>query len=619
MAVTLDRAALAVALGAGVRASDDTVTLPPSVAEVLDRLLIVATSAVEGYAPDAPDEVQNEGAIRLAGFLYDSDTAQFRFVPRALHNSGAAALLAPYRTQSLLGAPEGSPSPSGGGGGVPADGSITAAKLAAAVIARLLPVGGVDGQFLSRDNGVAEWVAAPSGGGDIADGSVTLDKLAAAVVARLVPMAGIGVDDLAGAVSARLLPVGGMVGVDLLSAALLARILPTGGSSGQFLSLSGGRATWVPSPGQTANIADGSITAAKLAAALVARLLPASGGITADLLSAALAARIGVDSSARHSIESLSERVNSITVEEQDTDYVDLPESQRAFGVGWSTEGRRTQSEDNALSHSRYVFPATAGANETFSPTVDTDIVPVIYRLPASASIDGLRVVWSRNGVQQRIFPGDGEQFVQYDADDFFVTYSLRATLSDSPIKVGVRRGDVFQLQRLGTTSRLAIALADLTDALQSRILPAPTIGNKGKFTAIKNDGTSWEVVDAPAGGGGGSWVAVATNVGARTNISTVLRFMFTSTQWNAARDAKRAGNPLLWVAVINGTRSVARLDVEGANSSALLDDTFAMPMGNTAGVAELQNSTRRLDWYTDHSQFGGRSGDVLSLYRWSP
>ena len=80
--------------------------------------------------------------------------------------------------------------------------------LAAAIVARLLPTGGADGQVLGRADGAPAWQAAGAAG-TIAAGSIALDKLAAAVVARL---------------------------------------LPSGGSNGQFLSRSGGAPAWVAAP-----------------------------------------------------------------------------------------------------------------------------------------------------------------------------------------------------------------------------------------------------------------------------------------------------------------------------------------------------------------------------------
>lgn len=77
------------------------------------RLLAVATAAVNGYAPGAPESVSNEAALRTAGYL-DADDPGFKTLrkmavgkvdlePRAagsaLRLSGAQAFLAPYRTR----------------------------------------------------------------------------------------------------------------------------------------------------------------------------------------------------------------------------------------------------------------------------------------------------------------------------------------------------------------------------------------------------------------------------------------------------------------------------------------------------------------------------------------
>ena len=62
------------------------------------RLLAYAAEAVQKHAPDAPDPVHNEAAIRLAGYLYDQPTAPTGAGhANALRNSGAAAMLLPYR------------------------------------------------------------------------------------------------------------------------------------------------------------------------------------------------------------------------------------------------------------------------------------------------------------------------------------------------------------------------------------------------------------------------------------------------------------------------------------------------------------------------------------------
>ena len=89
MAVDLTVAQLAAAL----RLSDSA----EETAEAT-RLLAFATAAVVKHAPAAPDVVHNEAAIRLAGYLFDMPNAgRGAGYADSLRNSGAAAILLPYR------------------------------------------------------------------------------------------------------------------------------------------------------------------------------------------------------------------------------------------------------------------------------------------------------------------------------------------------------------------------------------------------------------------------------------------------------------------------------------------------------------------------------------------
>ena len=89
MAVTITVTALAAALRIG-ETTEET-------AEVT-RLLAYATQAVTRYAPDAPEATANEAVIRLAAYIYDSPNTSARTgYAHALHNSGAADMLFPYR------------------------------------------------------------------------------------------------------------------------------------------------------------------------------------------------------------------------------------------------------------------------------------------------------------------------------------------------------------------------------------------------------------------------------------------------------------------------------------------------------------------------------------------
>ena len=93
MAVTLGVSELAQA----IRVGDTT----EETAQVT-RLLAYATQAVARYLGAAyaatPEVVVNEGAIRLAAYMYDQPNAGRGLTfSDALRNSGAAAVLLPYR------------------------------------------------------------------------------------------------------------------------------------------------------------------------------------------------------------------------------------------------------------------------------------------------------------------------------------------------------------------------------------------------------------------------------------------------------------------------------------------------------------------------------------------
>ena len=89
MAVTIKRAELSDVLRLGHSG--------PEMAEAT-RLLAYATAAVTKHVPICPDEISNEAAIRLAGYLFDQPNAgRGATYANALRNSGAAAILLPYR------------------------------------------------------------------------------------------------------------------------------------------------------------------------------------------------------------------------------------------------------------------------------------------------------------------------------------------------------------------------------------------------------------------------------------------------------------------------------------------------------------------------------------------
>ena len=81
-------------------------------AGVAARLLPVVTELVQRFAPDAPDSIQNEAAIRTAGWLADMTPnlniktgsitirkTRFKGELSALQHSGAAGLLSSWRVR----------------------------------------------------------------------------------------------------------------------------------------------------------------------------------------------------------------------------------------------------------------------------------------------------------------------------------------------------------------------------------------------------------------------------------------------------------------------------------------------------------------------------------------
>ena len=93
MSVTLTAAQLA----AAIRLGDSNDELAEA-----QRLLTVATQLVTDDAPNAPDSIQNEAVVRIAGYLYDMPTAgRGDGYANPVRSSGAGRLLAAYRTRNL--------------------------------------------------------------------------------------------------------------------------------------------------------------------------------------------------------------------------------------------------------------------------------------------------------------------------------------------------------------------------------------------------------------------------------------------------------------------------------------------------------------------------------------
>ena len=88
-------------LAGHLRVGDGTTEPTGPVGLVLTRVLAAAVAVVEHHAPNAPEAIQNEAAVRLAGWLYDSDPAGANpGGPQGLRASGAGSLLGPWRAPS---------------------------------------------------------------------------------------------------------------------------------------------------------------------------------------------------------------------------------------------------------------------------------------------------------------------------------------------------------------------------------------------------------------------------------------------------------------------------------------------------------------------------------------
>ena len=74
------------------RLVNDAGNVPDSVRQVLEPITQAACSAVERFAEDAPLEIANLAASRLATFMFDNSESQ-----DPLYQSGAEALLIPHR------------------------------------------------------------------------------------------------------------------------------------------------------------------------------------------------------------------------------------------------------------------------------------------------------------------------------------------------------------------------------------------------------------------------------------------------------------------------------------------------------------------------------------------
>lgn len=128
--VTAQQAAVA------IRAATAIDNIDPTVLVVVEIAFKAACALVIQHAPDAPADAQNAAAIRLTGWLYDSDPTDIS-ASQLMRVSGASAILAQWRVHragAISGpgtAPGPGPSPTPGAGlpAIPASGEFILAAV----------------------------------------------------------------------------------------------------------------------------------------------------------------------------------------------------------------------------------------------------------------------------------------------------------------------------------------------------------------------------------------------------------------------------------------------------------------------------------------------------------
>lgn len=291
--ITVEQLAVAVRVIATADAA-----LHASVRDQLTRLRAVAFQTIADHAPEAPTEVADEAAVRMVGWMYDTDPAGRRSAVDILTTSGAAGLLARWRTRTVL-APSGGlaplpgPAPGPAGPGVDPEARQAAAQaLAAAGEAQQTADTnqGFLATFTARVRAIVEaivpaWARQPTppAGRGVADGAVTTPKLAdgAVTTAKLADDAVVGRKLAAASVASAHLVDAAVTTAKLERNAVTSeKIAADSIERGQMRDGSVGDTELVAAAVTTAKLADAAVTEAKLAEAVVAKLDKSAAALT---------------------------------------------------------------------------------------------------------------------------------------------------------------------------------------------------------------------------------------------------------------------------------------------------------------------------------------------------
>ena len=504
---TITRQQLAVSLGVLGSLTD---SLSAEQESILSRLQSAAEDVVKLTAPAAPVAVANEAVVRLVGYWFDTDPSES---PRrtgggnAMASSGAAQLLAKWRIQ-VLATPSNLDAPVAGGGGSTAALAALTARVAAVESALAgkanSPI--TDGDIpagIARDSEVTAALAgkvdSPITDGDIPAG-IARDSEVTAAIEKIPTLPVVAHSGRVLSSDSQRKPFW-----DMALAVVLRALGNLTGQAGKYLRIGNDEASidLVDAPTSTG---DGGAGVDAMARAGVSANRTAIQD--ADTARSALSQVVGM---LRGLVDSIAQRTGQISGWTNAlTDF-----THGHFQIGYAEIGGDGQEAGNAPRRTSNVNPWVTAASEAGNR------VPVMW---AAVGIepDTRRIIHARSGATVATYPRNGEYWRTYDSTSatllqvrgHYQPYFLASETSDAPVAVALQDGDTLTLQIGEETEVVKVPSSALADALVKRLLPLPTVGNKGKFAAIKSDGSAWEVVDAPGGGSVGLGSRVVARAG---------------------------------------------------------------------------------------------------------
>ena len=509
-------------LAADLRIGDGETAPTGAAGVVLARIDATAKALINAYAPNAPTAIQNEAYARLAGWLYDTDPSGRTGSPDALKNSGAAYLLAPYRSKrgGIIAAGDGAAAstttPTGEAGvDQTARNAAAAAQAAADANTTFLST------FAARVRAVVEAVVpswaratnppasalgsipaynsqgADGSSGTYAAGNVVRRSNVVYLCTQTVNVANFGSLYAPGTGSAwqsRWVRLG----------------VPSGGTANQALAKSADNSA-VAWRAVSTLIANGSITVGKLAAALVARLLP-TGGSDGQILGRASGSPAwvaapqgtgGADATARAGVDANQAQIRGLQDVTRDLHLHDE-------SAMWRLSNDAANTARLAITTGSDYLNLTYSAGKITKPGGGwpAGLQKVVARVPNGADISQYRVHWKGTDARQSLYGGGNlwTRITETPTDDTTYDYYLtriRAGVSAAGIGEDVQFIEIEHYSELhqttfdGLLGAGIVKLLNLASEVVSRLLP--TGGANGKFLGYTGGSPAW--VDAPGGG----------------------------------------------------------------------------------------------------------------------